>query len=125
MQPHLVALDRDLDRYWKSAAEFRIIVGVGEAVGAVRQCCNSRAHLALGIVLQGVADGEHGLGAIFAAERLHALHTQPVRRHLRPQIGQPLARDLAIEQDQLLHVLLQFTGSHRRTTPRSAGAGRQ
>jgi hypothetical protein len=55
-----------------------------------------------------IADGEHGLGAVFAAKRLHALHTQSVRRHLRPQIRQPLARDLAVEQDQLLHVRLQF-----------------
>jgi len=39
------------------------------------------------------------------------LYAQSVCRHLRPQIGQPLARDLAIEQDQLLHVPLQFAGA--------------
>jgi len=48
---------------------------------------------------------------VFAAQRLHPPHAQSVRRHLRPQIGQPLARDLAIEQDQLLHVLLQLAGA--------------
>ena len=95
----------------KGAAELGIVVGVGKAVGAVRQCRDAGAHLALGIVLQGVADGEHRLGAVFAAQRLHALHAQPVRRHLRPQIGLPLARDLAVEQDQLLYVALQFAGA--------------
>ena len=111
MQPHLVAGDRDLDRYGERAAEFGIVVGVGEAIGAVRQGRDPGAHLALGIVLQGLTDREHGLGAVFATQRLHALHAETVRRHLRPQIGQPLARDLAIEQDQLLHVLLQFAGA--------------
>jgi hypothetical protein len=85
----------------KGAAELGIVVGVGKAVGAVGQCRDPGAHLALGIVLQGVADSEHGFGAIFAAQRLHALHAQSVRRHLHPQIGQPLAPDLAFEQDKL------------------------
>jgi len=111
MQPHFAALDRDLDRYRKGAAELGIVVGVGEAVGAVGQCRDPGAHLALGIVLQGIADREHGFGAVFAAQRLHALHAQPVCRHLHPQIGQPLARDLAVEQDQLLHIAVQFAGA--------------
>jgi hypothetical protein len=110
MQPHRAALDCDLDRHWKGALQLGIVVRVGKAVGAVRQCRDPGAHLALGIILQGVADGEHRLGAVFAAQRLRALHAQPVRRHLRPQIRQPLARDLAVEQDQLLHVGLQFPG---------------
>ena len=42
------------------------------------------------------------------AQRLTALDAEPVRRHLRAQVGQALARHLAVEQDQLLHVLLQL-----------------
>jgi hypothetical protein len=47
----------------------------------------------------------------FRHSALNALHAEAVRRHLRPQVRQPLTRHLAIEQDQLLHVLLQFAGA--------------
>src|SRR5215472_6526647 len=51
---HLVAGYRDFDRYWERAAEFGIVIGVRETIGAIRQCRDPGAHLALGIVLKGV-----------------------------------------------------------------------
>ena len=39
------------------------------------------------------------------------MHAEPVGGHLRTQIGQALARHLAVQQDQLLHVVLQLAGT--------------
>ena len=52
-----------------------------------------------------------------AAQRLEALHADAVGRHLGAQVGQALARHLAVQQDQVLHVLLQLAAAvepHRR-----------
>lgn len=111
VQPHLAVLDRDLNRHVERTAEFGAVIGIREAIGAVRQRRDTGTHLALGIIPQCVADREHGVGAVFPAHRLHPLHAQSVCRYLRAQVRQPLSRQLAIEQDRLLHVLLQFTGA--------------
>ena len=50
-------------------------------------------------------------------QRLEPFHAEAVGRHLCAQVGQALARHLAVEQDQVQHVLLQLAGAveaHRR-----------
>ena len=112
MQPHRIARDRDLDRDRQQRPPISAIVEhVLEAVGAVGHGGDAGAHLALGVVQQRLAGREHRRGAVLRAQRLEALHAEPVRRHLRAQIGQALARHLAVEQDQVQHVLLQLAGA--------------
>ena len=114
---HLVAGDADLAVHRQLAVHLRAVVAVGEAVGAVGDAGDASAHLALGIVLQGVAGGQHDVAAVFGAERGHALHAEAVGGHLRAQVGQSFARHLAVQQDQFLDVTLQFVAAiqpHRR-----------
>jgi hypothetical protein len=44
----------------------------------------------------------------FGTQVRHPLDAQPVGRHLGAEVGQALARDLAVQQDQFLHVGLQL-----------------
>ena len=107
IEPHLLAVDGDGDAEIEFAVEFRPVIAVGEAVGAVRDGGDAGAHLALGVILQRPAGGEHHVAAVAGAQRGHPLHAEPVGRHLRTQVGEALVRDLAVEQDQRLHVGLQ------------------
>ena len=61
VQPHLVAGDRDGHRDRQHAVDLRIVEDVVEAVDAVRDRGDAGAHLALGVVLQRLAGGEHGV----------------------------------------------------------------
>ena len=115
---HLVAAHLDRGREAQLAVDLRIVVPVLEGVVPVRDGGDPRPHLALGIVQQRRTGGQHGGGAVLGAQRLGARDPQPVRRHLRAQIRQALARHLAVQQDQLLHVGLQHP---RRDTGGSAG----
>ena len=64
-------------------------------------------HLALGIVQKLLAGRQHHVAPVSLAQRNHAHDAQTIGSHLRAQVGEPLARHLAIQQDQCLHVLLQ------------------
>ena len=108
VQPHLVACDRDRDGDRQHPVDLRIVEHVLEAIGAVRDRGDAGAHLALGIVEQRLAGREHDRGAILGAQRLEALHADAVCRHLRAQVRQALARHLAVQQDEIQHVLLQL-----------------
>ena len=109
MQVDLLTVDLDLDREGQVAVERRIVEPVGEAVGAIGDGCDPGAHLALGIVQELLAGRAHHVAPVFLAQRRHAHDAQPVGGHLRAQVGEPLARHLAVQQDQRLHVLLQHT----------------
>ncbi len=108
MQVHRVAPHLQLDRERQLAVDLGAVMHVLEAPHAVGDRGDAGAHLALGVVEQGRAGGQHRPGAVLGRERLHARDAQPVRRHLRAQVGQPFARHLAVQQDQLLDVLLQL-----------------
>ena len=56
-----------------SSIERRIVVAVGETIGAVGNGSDTGAHLALRIVQQRVAGRQHHLAPILLAQRLHAL----------------------------------------------------
>ena len=114
---HLLALHRHLDGHRQQARHLLVVEHVLEAPGAVGHGGDGRAHLALGVVHQRRARLQHRLGAVLGGQRLEALHADAVGRHLGAQVGQPLGGHLAVQQDQVLHVLLQLAAAiepHRR-----------
>ncbi len=108
MEPHLLASHFDLDRELDLAVDLHIVEAVGESIDAVGNVRDAGAHPSLRIVLQRLAGSEHRRNPVFRAQLLHAPDTQAIGGHLRSQIGKPLTRNLAIEQDQLLHLGLQL-----------------
>ncbi len=114
---HRIALHRHLDGQRQVALDLLVVEHVLEAPGAVGHGRDRGAHLALGVVHQRRAGPQHGIGAVFGAQRLEALHAHAVGCHLGAQVRQPLARHLAVEQDQILDVGLKLAGAiepHRR-----------
>ncbi len=114
---HGIALHGDLDRERQQARHLLVVEHVLEAPGAVGHGGDGRAHLALGIVHQRLARLQHRLGAVLRRQRLETFYADAVGGHLGAQVGQALARHLAVQQDQVLHVALQLAGAveaHRR-----------
>ena len=112
-----IALDRDLDGERQQPRHLLVVEHVLEAPGAVGHGGDGCAHLALGVVHQRLARLQHRLGAVLRRQRLETFYADAVGRHLGAQVGQPLARHLAVQQDQVLHVALQLAGAiepHRR-----------
>ncbi len=107
---HRVTGDADFTGHGQRFGDLGVLVDILEPVNAVGNGGDPGAHLPFGVVLQRVGGGEHDIPAIFAAQRLHAQHAEAVRGHLRAQVRQPFARNLAVQQDQLLHILLQLPG---------------
>ena len=89
-----------------------------DLVDAGRDGGDAGARHPLRVVEQRVARRQHEGAAVLLAQRLEALHAEPVRRHLGAQVVQALVRHLAVEQDQVEHVLLD-----RARPGRAAPAG--
>ena len=106
MQEDLVASDLDAgpeDLLLRHFVGFEPVLELVDPRGDRR---DAGAGQSLGVVQQRVARREHELRAVFRAQRAEALDALAVRGHLRTEVVESLARHLAVQQDQLEHVLL-------------------
>ncbi len=106
-QGQRIACHRQGDGQGDRIVEIEIVEHILEPPAPIGQGSDTRAHLALGIIQQRLARGQHDVDPMALAQFGEPLHAHPVRRHLRAQIRQTFARDLAIQQDQLLDIFLQ------------------
>ena len=104
MEPHRIALHHDGGGEGEIAAGFRIVEVIRKAVGAIRNRLDPGAHFPLGIILQRLARRQDRVAAVFGAEPDDTLRAQPVGRHLRAKVGDAFAGQLAVQQDEVVHV---------------------
>src|SRR5215469_10024355 len=100
MKLHCVAKNRDLDANRQLVVDLRIVEHVGKAIDAVWYGSDSGPHLALGIIEQRVASREHSGNPVFRAQRLEALHADPVRLRPFASIRYSLAGDGRVDQGE-------------------------